>query len=241
MKQITKNIIIFTLLSLCSSVFALPFNSNLKDAELTKLNKGQVLIKNIDYQKNMCLQEDYDSITKQITQEVKNYNPKYLAEIIQIKPYKGNENLPEKMEALLNNISDYAHIPYWSERHERYYDLYSSAKITSKSQKNTVTTINADLEMDPFGLVQEIITVTKNKDSLIYKANNTNNLKYEGITCVSKGKLQINIYLFKYEDNWIIYGVGGVNAPHIPFLTERIRISFINRIKTFCNFIFTKL
>ena len=51
----------------------------------------------------------------------------------------------------------------------------------------------------------------------------------------------MDILLFKDEDNWILYGIGGVNAPKIPFFSERIEVSFINRIKTFCNFIFTKL
>lgn len=224
-----------------TALFALPFNSNLTENEKAKLNQGEVLIKNIDYQKNMCLLESYNETTKTITKEIKNYNPKYLAEIIMIKPYEVNKDLPDKLNTLLNNISDYAGIPYWSERHERYYDLYSSAKITKKTEKENRTTINADLEMEPFGLVQEVITIDKNKDFLLYRAKNSNNLKYEGITCVSANKLNIHIYVFRYEDKWIVYGIGGVNAPHLPFLTDRIRVSFINRIKTFCNFIFSKL
>lgn len=242
MKHTSKFISFFLVLAVASTtLFANPFNSNLTAAEKAKLDKGEVLIKNIDYQKNMCLNASEDAVCADIVNKVKNLNPKYLAEIIQIKDYKGNEDLPERMAEILNNISDYAGIPYWSERHERYFDLYSSATIRSQSTEGNKTYINADLEMSPFGTVQESIVCEKGKDYLLYTAENTNNLKYEGITCVGKGKLKIYIYCVHKDDKWIIYGIGGVNAPHMPFLTDRIRTSFINRIKTFCSFVFTKL
>ena len=242
MKRTTKFIWIFTLLTLCiTSLFADTFNSKLTAQEKAKLDKGEVLIKNIDYQKNMCLNPDENAVCKKIVNEVKNLNPKYLAEIIQKKDYKGNEKLPEKIEKLLKNIPDYAGIPYYSERHKRYFDLYSSAKIVSETTNGNITTIKAELDMEPFGIVKEDITIEKHDDYLLYTAVNTNDLKYEGFTCVGKGKLKIYIYMYKKDDKWVIYGIGGVNAPHFPFLTDRIRTSFINRIKTFCNFIFTKL
>lgn len=242
MKKITKIISIFTVLAVASaSLFADPFNSNLSSGDRAKLDKGEVVIKNIDYQKNMCLNGSEDDICAQIVKNVKDFNPKYLAEIIQVKDYKGNEDLPQKMAEILNKIDDYAGIPYWSERHERYFDLYSSAKIASQSTEGNKTYINADLEMDPFGKVQEKIVCEQGKDYLLYTAENTNNLKYEGISVVGKGKLKVYIYCVHKGDKWIIYGIGGVNAPHMPFLTDRIRTSFINRIKTFCNFVFTKI
>lgn len=223
------------------SVFALPFNKNLSDKDLQTLNSGKVLIKNIDYAKNMCLDGQSNTVAADIISNVKKYNPKYLAEIIQIKEYKGNEDFPQKLEKILNNIPDYAGIPYWSERHERYYDLYKTAEIVSKTKQNNITTIDAKLYMEPFGDVCERITVENNGEYLLYTAYNTNDLKYSGISCVGPKKMKIYIYLFKENDKWIFYGVGGVNAPHLPFMTDRIRTSFINRIKTFCNFVFTKI
>ena len=52
--------------------------------------------------------------------------------------------------------------------------------------------------------------------------------------------MKICILLIRDGDNWILYGIGGVNAPRVPFFTERIQTSFINRINTFCSFIFKK-
>lgn len=239
-----KNKIIYTiaLLAISSySIFALPFNSNLTKTELAQINSGKVVIKNIDYAKYMSLDENATPIAKQVTDKVKGFSPKYLAEIIQVKDYKGNEDFPEKLEKILNNIPDYAGIPYWSEHNQKYYDLYKTAEIVKKSTSGNITNIDAKLYMEPFGDVCEHITVEKNKDSLLYSAYNTNNLKYSGISCVGENKLKIYIYLFKDNDKWIFYGVGGVNAPHVPMLTDRIRTSFINRIKTFCDYVFKKL
>lgn len=242
MKKIIKTCTIFAaLFSLGSSLFASPFNSNLTAAEKDKLDKGEVVIKNIDYSKYMSLNPDINETAASIVSKVKGYNPKYLAEIIQVRDYKGNEDLPAKMESILNNIGDYAGIPYYSERNKKYYDLYSSAKIISQEKQGNTTNIKAEFNMEPFGSIIESINVEKKSDSLLYSAYNTGKIKYDGITCVGEKKLNIYIYLFRYEDKWVIYGVGGVNAPHLPFLTDRIRTSFINRIKTFCNFVFTKI
>ena len=95
--------------------------------------------------------------------------------------------------------------------------------------------------MEPFGTVKESIEITKSEDSILYSAVNTNKLRYfDKFDCVGPQKMKICILLFRDGDNWILYGIGGVNAPRIPFFIERIQTSFINRINTFCSFIFKK-
>lgn len=242
MKRIIKYFTIISFMAIATTnLFGNPFNSKLTASEQEKLDKGEVVIKNIDYAKNMCLNGAEDEICAKIVKEVNNFSPKYLAEIIQVKDYKGNENLPAKMAEILNNIEDYAGIPYFSERHQCYFDLYSKASITNIKKEGSKSFIDANLEMEPFGTVNETIVCETGKDYLLYTAENTNNLKFQGITCVGKNKLKVYIYCVHKDDKWIIYGIGGVNAPHMPFLTDRIRTSFINRIKTFCNFVFTKI
>ena len=226
--------------------FAGVFNKNLTAEEQKTLDRGEVLIKNIAYQKNMSLNKDFNEDTKALTEEIKQLSPKYLAEIIQFKPYKGNENLPEILTGLLYNVSDYKGIPYYSERNKKYYNLYDSAEI----QKETIITQNAyktskQLEalfvMEPFDKVYETINLTQTTNSVYYSSINNNKLRYKDeFDCVWPKKLKICIILFRDGDNWVLYGIGGVNAPRIPFFTERIETSFINRINTFCSFIFSK-
>ena len=222
------------------------FNKNLTDEERETLKTGQVLIKNIAFQKKMCLNSGCYAEADALISEIKALNPKYLAEIIQIKPYKGNENLPDVLEELLYNVSDYEGIPYYSVRAEDWYNLYDSAKIVSENiitndEKLLEKEIQADFEMTPFGIIHETIILKKSKESVFYSAVNNNKLRYfDEFDCVWPKKLKICIVLINDGENWILYGIGGVNAPRIPFFTERIETSFINRIKTFCNFIFTK-
>ena len=238
---------IFILFLAVQNVFAVPyFNKNLTSQEQKTLDNGEVLIKNIVYQKYMCLNKGYSTECDNLIAEIKALNPKYLAEIIQIKPYKGNENLPQVLTQLLYNVSDYTSIPYYSERAEAWYNLYDSAVITNEKivSSNTYKTekeIQATFIMEPFGTVYETIILNQSNDSVYYSSVNNNKLRYlDQFDCVWPKKLKICIILFRDGDNWILYGIGGVNAPRIPFFTERIETSFINRIKSFCNFIFTK-
>ena len=234
------------LIFIVQNSFAGVFNKNMTAEEQKTLDRGEVLIKNIAYQKNMSLNKDFNENTQALTEEIKQLNPKYLAEIIQIKPYKGNENLPEVLTELLYNVSDYKGIPYYSERNKKYYNLYDSAEI----QKETIITQNTyktskELEalfvMEPFDKVYETINLTQTSNSVYYSSINTNKLRYKDeFDCVWPKKLKICIILFRDGDNWVLYGIGGVNAPRIPFFTERIETSFINRINTFCSFIFSK-
>ena len=189
----------------------------------------------------ICIEGSNPGIVK-LREIVKEQAPNYLAEVIQIKPYEGNENLQEVIRSALENISDYAGIPYWSERHQRYWDLYSSAAVVGSFQVNETTKqINADLYMEPFGLIHSPILIEQTDDYLLYNTTNNNNLKVEGFTVVKKQNMKSLILLFRYEDKWILYGVGGVKALKVSFLEQRIETSFINRIKTFCNFVFTKI
>lgn len=219
--------------------YAETFNSKMTEENLDIINSGEILIKNIDFKRNMCLNDGINELCDELHHKVKKLNPKYLAEIIQIKPYEGNEDLPQRLEAILKAIPDYAGIPYFSERGQTWYDLYSSAKITKEETVENITNITADFDMAPFGIVTEKIQIKKIENSLLYTALNTNKLRYhDQFDCIWPEKMLISIYLFRDGDNWILYGIGGVNAPRVPFLTKRIETSFINRIKTFCDYVF---
>lgn len=231
---------ILTLFTISFNFYSNPFNSKLQENELEILNKGEVLIKNINNMKNMCLDKSSSDLSTKLYEILDELSPNYLAEVIQIKPIEGNEDLPNKLKALLNNVSEYAGIPYYSERNKRYYDLYSSATIKEKHvTESGQEIIFADLVMQPFGTVNEILELYQIDNCLLYTATNTNKLRYhDKFDCVKAGNMKMCILLFKHENNWILYGIGGVDAWRVPFFTERIETSFINRIKTFCEFIF---
>ena len=237
---VMKKILSFIIFTIGSSLFALPFNKNLPEKDLKKLEEGEVVIRSIDKYNNMSIESDNSGVIK-LREKVRKLGPNYLAEVIQIKPYKGNEDLPEKLYKALSNIPDYKGIPYWSERHQTYFDLYDEAEIIQRIGEGTsVEKILAKLNMEPFGEIYAPIVIEKNSDYILYVSTNNNGMKFKGVTCVKKGNMQSDIILFRDGDNWVLYGVGGVNAIKVWFLQDRIETSFIGRIKSFCNFFFTK-
>ncbi|MFI3258315.1 MAG: DUF6675 family protein [Spirochaetales bacterium] len=237
-----KSVIGFFLLSLfCSTMFAQNlFNNTLTQAEQQQLANGEIVIRNIGKAKNMCLNPITDG-TQRVVDIIKDLNPSYLAEVIQIRPYAGNEDLIENLKPILLDIEGYVGIPYYSEYNDSYYDLYSSAQILSENISDTDGVVDANLHMDPFGTLSVNISFENTADDLFYFMTNTEKVKYKGFTVVQNDNMQSLVYAFRHGDSIVLYGIGGVDALSIFFLRDRIDTSFINRIKTFCQFVFEKL
>ncbi|MEE1212096.1 MAG: DUF6675 family protein [Treponema sp.] len=222
------------------SAAALPFNDKLSAEDLETINKGEVLIKSIDKYKNMSIDSDNPG-AERIRLIVNNLNPNYLAEIIQVKPIKGNEDLDVKISAVLEDVESYAGIPYWSVYHNRYFNLYDTAKINSITEDNNSKLIDSTIDIGPFGLTNVPINIEKNDNFLLYQMTNNQNLNHMGITCVQKKNMKSLILLFKDGDNWVLYGIGAVKAPKLAMFEKRIERSFINKTKTFCSYVFSKI
>lgn len=226
------------LLLLPATIFANPFNDKLTAEEKEKLENGEILIRNIDYTRNMVFNYGVSKKGDFLLKTVKDLKPKYLAEVVQIKPYNGNENFEDVLEEMLYKVEDFTNIPYISNGGDEYL-LYDSAEILEQNQVDDHTNLNVHLYMEPFGDMYQNMNIYKTDDELLYTSKNTNKLRYlDKFDCLWPEKMLITIYLFRDGDNWVFYAVGGVNAPHIPFFTDRIRRSFIRRITTFCDFIF---
>ena len=222
------------------SAAALPFNDKLSASDLETISKGEVLIKSIDKYKNMSIDSDNPG-AERVRLIVNNLNPNYLAEIIQVKPIKGNEDLDVKISAVLEDVESYAGIPYWSVYHNRYFNLYDTAKINSITQDYNSKLIDSTIDIGPFGLTNVPIYIEKNDNFLLYQMTNNQNLNHMGITCVQKKNMKSLILLFKDGDNWVLYGIGAVKAPKLAIFEKRIERSFINKTKTFCSYVFSKI
>ena len=123
-----KSLLFLSLLFIFSFIYADPFNDKLTAEERQTIASGEILIKNINFDKYMCLTEEATPLAPELISVIKDLNPKYLAEVIQIKPYKENEDLPERLEKLLDNVPEYAGIPYFSERKQKWYRTRSNSK-----------------------------------------------------------------------------------------------------------------
>lgn len=241
LNKFTLSIIGIAVLAL-NSLVALPasFNDNLSAADKAKLEKGEMVIKNLKSVKNMSISNSAPSVQR-VIDTVKKLKPAYLAEVIKVCPYEGNENLLESFESSILDVSSYVGIPYYSERVEEWYDLYSSAKVISKTKTSNGYDLVADLEMEPFGIINTSIHTERGSDYFFYESTNLNKLKYDDkYTCVKEKNMKSLVVIVRVGDSWVLYGVGAVDAPSIFFLRERVETSFMNRIKTFCTFFFNK-
>lgn len=228
-------------MSLSGAVFSQDiFNSNLSKSERALLESGKTVIRNTGKVKKICINEKASPVVEKALKVIKDLDPNYLAEIIQKYPYEGNEDLINKIDVVIQDVPSYAGIPYWSVQHERYFDLYTTAKVKSVRNSGNTTYINADLLMKPFGNIDTFMSITKTPDTYYYESTNLNDLKYT-IKCVGKKDMKSVIVVFRQGDEWILYAMGGVDALSVPFLSGRIETSFMNRIKTFCSYCFSKL
>lgn len=241
--KLTKYCAAYWVIALLTPFFlgALPFVC-LSEEETADLNAGKTVVRSVSKYKNLALQSDNAGIQK-LLKEIKELNPTYIAEVIQVKPYKGNEGLPDTLRSALENIEGYAGIQYWSAQHERYYDLYSSATLIDRAVlgENAVQ-YHADLNMEPFGIIHTTIGIEQTDDYLLYTSTNDNTLKFHGrFNCVNKRNMKSVLALFRDGERWIIYGVGGVKAVRIAMVEKRVETSLVNRMHTFYNFIYAKL
>lgn len=216
------------------------FNQKLSQNEKEILLNGNVLIRNTKNQSNIVLLTETEK-NAQVIKEIHQLKPVYLAEIIQVIPVSSKPDLLNEIHTALSDISSYKGIPYYSEHNKIWVDLYSKAEIKDYKSDDNNEKIKADFYMEPFGDISADIFINKENESLFYRNINTTTVMYSDITCVKPSNMKYIIYVFKQKDYWILYGIGGVHSPKIPFLSERIELSFMNRIKTFCNFIFTKI
>lgn len=238
MDNMKKRFIFALSILLISSLSALPFNEKLSEEEKAKVERGEIVIRNIDYTKYMSFKEGSTKKGDFLLDTVKDLKPKYLAEVIQVKPYKGNENYADVLEEMLYKVEEFTNIPYISNGGAEYL-LYDSAEILKKTDAADHTNLYVHMYMEPFGDMYQDMNIYRDNDEVLYTSKNTNKLRYlDKFDCLWPEKMLITIYLFRDGDNWVFYAVGGVNAPHIPFFTERIRKSFIRRITTFCDYIF---
>ena len=232
--------ILFTaaLMMVTTVTFADPFNKRLKPEEREKLEKGEVVIRNTGDIDKICMNKN-EATTKMI-EIIDDLDPAYLAEIIQIRPYEGNEDLLERTMAVLMDIQEYTHIPFRARAGD--YMLYNSAEITEEVTEGNSKKILADMDMDPFGLIKTQIDIDENESSVFFQMMNLNQLRYrDQYNAVKPQKMKSVITVFRDGDNWVLYALGSVDTFKIFFLKDRVETSFMNRIKTFCNFIFTKI
>ena len=145
------------------------FNENLTAEDVKNLENGGTVIKNLSSIKKLCA-EGGNPVLDSVLETARDLKPAYIAEIIKFYPVEGNEDFPQQLESLLVDVPSYAGIPYYSERAEKWYDLYSEAKIFSAQKIEGGQKIRADLVMEPFDLIETEIILKNNPPGAAFSA-----------------------------------------------------------------------
>lgn len=216
------------------------FNERLTSSDRQKMENGEMIFKSIGKVKNISIKES--TKTTEAIDIIKNLNPNHLAEIIQVRPYEGNEDLIERISQILKNVENYIGIPYYSERNKSWHDLYSEAEILSVKNEGNSEIIDSRFYMEPFGYYTSQIKIKNYGEYYFFTMKNTQKLRYyDDFDAVGKEKMQAAILIFRENENWIIYALGGAKIISVPFTIKRAEVSFTNRIKAFAAAIFQKL
>ena len=220
--------------------FAGVFNSNMSPTDLKTLSEGKLLVRNIGMYKNIVL-DPFSDGSKELRERIKKLNPSYLVEVVRTVPIDQAQEYLDRLTEHLADVESYKNIAYYSAYNKVWDMLYRNIIIKSKSTDSEGTNLKVYGEIYPFTPYEFDVRMSRTGNNLSYYSINDTVLQYHGFDCVGKSDFVVSVYTFQCNDLLVIYGIGGVNAPVLPIVKERIETSFINRIITFCTFTFTKL
>ena len=180
--------------------------------------------------------------TEQLFKAVKKVNPNHLAEIIKILPYKDYKNLTEVISSMLKKEESYTKVPFYVDDDGDIHYLYADAKILGISDEKGKEVIVERFLMKPLDYYTARIEAEKRGNYYFYEMKNTDKVRYKSwFNAIGKKKMIAVISVFQYGDNWIIYGLGGVDIIKLPFIDRWVDRAFYNRISAFCKFTFQRL
>jgi len=216
------------------------FNSNLSESQIEDLKNGKVVIRNLKSQKETCLMTRNIYANKFID-ELKSIHPTHIAEVIQVRPYKGNENIITELENLVTDIKSYRQIPYYTERQGAWAAMFTKSEVISCTHRNVTTTYNTIFRMPPFKEFEANVFTTRIGETLYFSTKNKGIIKYKIFEAVEEGKMECGLVLFREGDYWILYGAGAVKTDVSFFIKKRVNTAFINRIKDFSMYFIKKM
>lgn len=217
------------------------FNERLKESDKETLENGGVLVRSISSMKKLCARETEETL-RVINPMKDGVKSGYIAEIWNIRPYKGNEDLIERINDAMGNFLSFTEIKFRSEKDGQLYPLYRAAELLSSEEKDGILTLEERLTMDLLGTFRSKIAVENYGTHFIYRLENLDKIKYRRFfTVCKKGELRSVVEVFKKGDWWVIFALGGADAIRPPFFGSMIEPEFICRVRAFADFVFSAI
>ncbi len=211
-------------------------------AEYASLIAEDIVIRSTDKEQRVSLNPVHP-LAQKLRDDFNELDPAYSAEVIQVLLAKDSDELAAVLRTALENITQYTNIPYYSVQNDTWNKLYDAASVISITMHAQDKLIVASFSMPPFDEIEMHITTSIHNGELCYEAVNTTPVKWHGITCIKPYRMKTEVAVFSSPDgtHTVLYGWGGVDVPPLFFMRKRIETAFINRIKSFCAYVFSAI
>ncbi|MBP5157832.1 MAG: hypothetical protein ILP18_08185 [Treponema sp.] len=215
-----------------------PFNGLISDGDLEKLTAGEIVIRNIRDRKNMCMPRGVCPYADEILGMFTELNPGYLAEILYMFPVEGNSDasIIGQSDAIFSDWPLYKEVIYTDEDTGKSKHLFPEAELVKRTDRYRWKSIWTHVKMDFLAPYDTELIIKTTDDTFFFSQINQEAMKYKFVTAVRPKNMQAAICCFKYRGNWFVYALGGVKAPVIPFVRNKIDHQFIGRIEDFTVF-----
>lgn len=215
-----------------------PFNELISDDDLAKLEAGEIVIRNIRDRKNMCMRKGIGSYSDEILEMFDTLNPGYLAEILYMFPEEGNsdESIISQADAIFSDWPLYKEVIYTDDDTGESKPLFPVAELIKRTDRYRWKSIWTHVKMDFLAPYDTELIIKTTPSTFFFSQINQDAMKYKFVTAIKPKNMQAAICCFKFRGNWFVYALGGVRAPVIPFIRNKIDHQFIGRIEDFTVF-----
>ncbi|WP_191014664.1 DUF6675 family protein [Treponema zioleckii] len=232
--------IVFFVPFFCFADLSHLFNEKAKKTDIEKLEKENTILRSIGSIKKIIMKETPKS--KLVIEPMRRCKSGYMVEIINVRPYEGNEDLIERINVAVSDVLSYEEIPFYDARNKNWEPLYDSAELVSSNTVGNKTVIIEKLTMKGFGDFKTEITLQNFGEYFVYRMRNLEKLKYKGFfTVCDPGEMDSVIAVYRDGDNWVVYAIGGANIMRVPIVSFAIEPEFTGRVKAFSDFVFAKI
>lgn len=175
---------------------------NLTEQEARQLAAGQSIFRQPDNWRGLAVPASA-SFYKEIEDTVRRVGHNYIGEVILVLPKAQADALLPRLRERLLDFEGYAGIPYWSQRKEKYYELFDWVRATkgpvagNRGAKGSLETLQF---MEPFGEYGSVYQWDFRDGSLFFSGENTSHLSYDGIKAVSPGNLIWRLGAYRQGD-----------------------------------------
>ena len=217
----------------------------LSQADAARLESGQAVIREVRDPRSLALAAAGE-FADRLRSRVASLKPNYLSEVILEVPAK--DGAIESLARALADVKGYVGIQYWSERQQKYYDLFDKMDIVSRQAVPGGEDIETLEHMEPFsdfkGRYSYRTAAGPTGTELSFECENGSEISYSyrGVNAVSPGNMLWMLYAFPSRDRIVFYGVGAVRAFDLfGAARERLKISFLGRVEAFFGHMSQKL